>query len=341
MERLLERELLPDLLIRQGIRRLLRRRLRDEDAGSPEERQARHSAFVEKLSRSPIAIETNTANKQHYEVPTSFYQHVLGPHMKYSCGYWREDTVTLEQSEETMLRLTSERAELKDGQSVLELGCGWGSLSLWIAAHYPLSHVTAVSNSRTQKAYIDEEARKRGLTNIRVVTADMNVYEPETGHFDRVISIEMFEHMRNYEKLLEKVARALARDGKLFIHVFVHKEFAYSFDVKDASDWMSEYFFTGGIMPSDRLLLYFQKDVLLERHWHVSGTHYQKTSHAWLAQMDAKRNDIMPIFEKTYGAPQAQKWWVFWRLFFMSCAELWGFRGGSEWFVSHYLFHRR
>ena len=238
-----------------------------------------------------------------------------------------------------MLALTCTRAELADGQEVLELGCGWGSLSLFMAAHYPKSRITAVSNSRTQKAYIDEQARQRGLQNLRVITADMNEFQAE-GTFHRVVSVEMFEHMRNYEKLMERIARWLEPGGKLFVHIFTHKELAYLFEVKDDTDWMSKYFFTGGIMPSDSLLLYFQRDLSIEQHWRVSGGHYQKTAEAWLANMDGRREQILPLFEETYGADQAVKWWSYWRIFFMSCAELWGFRGGTEWFVSHYLFSK-
>jgi len=340
---LLQRNLLPDGLIRQGIRRLLRQRLRDEDHGSQEARQTHFLTLVEELKKNPIAVQPAAANEQHYEVPTEFYQYALGRHMKYSSGYWPDSLhieTDIDASEEAMLVLTCERAEIKDGQDILELGCGWGSLSLFMAQKFPGSRIKAVSNSRTQKAYIDEQCQRRGVKNLDIITADMNVFEiPQ--RFDRVVSVEMFEHMRNYEKLMGKVASWLKPDGKLFVHMFVHKEFAYPFEVKDSSDWMSKYFFTGGIMPSDHLLLYFQNDLTIQKHWRVDGTHYQKTSEAWLSRMDAHRAEILPIFEKTYGPSEALKWWVYWRIFFMSCAELWGFRGGSEWFVSHYLFQRK
>jgi len=338
--RLLERDLLPDPLIRFGIRRLLAQRLRGEDKGNPELQQAHLQQMIERLRKSPIAVHTTDANEQHYEVPTDFFKLVLGRNMKYSSGYWRDGITSLDRSEEDMLALTCERAELSDGMKVLELGCGWGSLTLFMAAKYPKARITAVSNSRTQKDYIDAEAKKRGLKNVRVLTADMNRFAIKE-RFDRVVSVEMFEHMRNYQRLLEKVASFLKPDGKLFVHIFTHKDFAYLFEVRDESDWMSKYFFTGGIMPSDDLLLYFADDVVIEKHWHVPGEHYEKTSEAWLARMDENKEAIMPILARTYGEAQATKWWVYWRVFFMACAELWGYKDGNEWMVSHYLFRKR
>lgn len=333
----LERNLLPDGLIRFGIRRLLRARLMNERKQNSELQQEHLSALIERLKHSPIAEHTFDANQQHYEVPTAFFQRVLGPHMKYSCGYWPEGTNSLEESEAIMLDLTCRRAELADGQDILELGCGWGSLTMFMARRFPNSRIVAVSNSRTQKEFIDQEAAKRDLRNITVVTADMNSFDTDR-RFDRVVSVEMFEHMRNYKQLLSRIAGWLKDDGKLFVHIFTHKEFAYPFEVQDETDWMSKYFFTGGMMPSDDLLLYFNRDLVVERHWHVPGVHYQKTSEAWLTKMDANRDAIMPILESTYGPENASRWWVYWRVFFMSCAELWGFRNGEEWIVSHYLF---
>ncbi len=337
---LLEKDLIPDTLIRQGIRRLLRQRLRDEHQGDVERQSAHLMRLLDELKSSPLAVQTQAANEQHYELPTAFYQAVLGRHLKYSSGYWKEGVTSLDQSEADMLQMTCDRAELVDGQEVLELGCGWGSLSLFMAARYPKSRITALSNSRTQKQYIDGEAATRGLSNLTVVTADINDFAG-AGLFDRVVSVEMFEHMRNYERLMERIAAWLEPTGKLFVHIFTHREYAYLFEVIDESDWMSKHFFTGGIMPSDHLLLYFQNALTLENHWRVSGTHYQKTSEAWLRRMDASRGAILPLFEATYGADQAIKWWTYWRIFFMSCAELWGFRGGEEWFVSHYLFKKK
>jgi len=304
-----------------------------------EERQARLQAHIDGLRQSPIAIQTQAANEQHYEVPTPFYQFALGKRLKYSSGYWPTDVSTLDEAEEKMLALTCARAELVDGQRILELGCGWGSLSLWMAEKYPQARITAVSNSRTQKDHIDTEAAQRGLKNLTIVTADMNVFDSaET--FDRVVSVEMFEHMKNYQILLAKVARWLAPGGKLFVHIFTHREIAYHYEDKGPGDWMTRYFFAGGQMPSHDTLLHFQDDLRLETRWAVSGTHYQKTAEAWLENMDAHRAEILPLFAQTYGEAQTTRWWVYWRVFFMACAELWGYRGGDEWIVSHYRFRK-
>lgn len=330
---LLEKNLIPDPLIRFGIRRLLHQRLR-------EAAESDQASLVASFKNQPIAVETRAANEQHYEVPTEFFRYVLGKHMKYSAGLWTDSASTLDFAEESMLALSCERAQLADGQDVLELGCGWGSLSLWMAAHYPKSRITAVSNSKTQKIWIDAQARQRGLNNLTILTADMNVFAAP-GLYDRVVSVEMFEHMRNHERLLSRIAAWLKPGGKLFVHIFVHREITYLFEAKDASDWMSRYFFSGGMMPSASYLPRFQKDLVFEKQWNVEGTHYQKTAEAWLARMDQHKAEIRPIFEATYGKEQVTKWWAYWRIFFMSCAELWGFREGREWFVSHYLFSKK
>jgi cyclopropane-fatty-acyl-phospholipid synthase len=337
---LVEKDLIPDFLIRNRIRALLRQRLRDEDKGSLEANKANLLKLIAELKASPIAINTADANEQHYEVPTEFYQYCLGKHLKYSSGYWKEGVKDIDTSERDMLELTCERAELSDGQDVMELGCGWGSLSLFMAAKYPKSRFTVVSNSRTQKVYIDDQAKQRGISNLQVITCDINSFSIDK-KFDRVVSVEMFEHMRNYQKLMKLVADALKPDGKLFVHIFTHKTLAYKFEVIDETDWMSKYFFTGGIMPSDDLLFYFDDHLVKEQHWIVNGMHYSKTSEAWLANMDKHKAQIMPLFEKTYGKDQATKWWVYWRIFYMACAELWGFNNGNEWIVSHYLFRKK
>lgn len=337
---IVEKDLIPDFLIRNRIRALLRQRLKDEDKGSPEANKANLLKLVAELKASPIAINTSEANEQHYEVPTEFYQYCLGKHLKYSSGYWKDGVTDIDTSEHDMLELTCQRAELQDGQDVMELGCGWGSLSLFMAAKYPKSRFTVVSNSRTQKIYIDETAKSRGISNLEVITCDINNFSIDK-KFDRVVSVEMFEHMRNYQKLMKLVADALKPDGKLFVHIFTHKTLAYKFEVIDETDWMSKYFFTGGIMPSDDLLFYFDDDLVKEQHWKVNGTNYSKTSEAWLKNMDAHKSQIMPLFESTYGKDQATKWWVYWRIFYMACAELWGFNNGEEWIVSHYLFTKK
>lgn len=334
---LLEKNRIPDFLIRIGIRRLLKQRLKDENKGSDEALKQHKLKLVEELKNSPIAIDTSAANEQHYEVPTQFYQYCLGKHLKYSSGFWKEGVTDIDTSEKDMLELTCERAELHNGQTVLELGCGWGSLSLFMSAKFPESNFTVVSNSRTQKIYIDEQAKVRGLKNLTVITCDINAFTIDK-NFDRVVSVEMFEHMRNYEKLMGKIASVLKPEGKLFVHIFTHKDYAYKFEVIDETDWMSKYFFTGGIMPSDDLLYYFDKDLVKEKHWFVNGMHYSKTSEAWLQNMDKHKAEIIPLFEKTYGKENALKWWVYWRIFYMACAELWGFKNGNEWMVSHYLF---
>ncbi|MBS1500714.1 MAG: class I SAM-dependent methyltransferase [Bacteroidetes bacterium] len=338
-DKLIEQNRVPDFLLRRGIRKLLRQRLRDENKGGVEAQQEHLMKLIEQLKSSPIAVNTYEANQQHYEVPTQFYQYCLGKNLKYSSGYWKQGVTDIDTSEDDMLELTCQRAELQDGQQVLELGCGWGSLSLHMAATYPQSRFTVVSNSRTQKAFIDEKAKERGITNLTVITADMNIFSID-GQFDRVVSVEMFEHMRNWQLLMQKVASFLKPNGKVFIHIFTHREYAYLFEVKDETDWMSKYFFTGGIMPSDDLLFYFNDHLAVEKHWHVSGSHYGKTSEAWLKNMDAHKAEIIPLFEETYGKAQALKWWVYWRIFFMACAELWNYNNGNEWMVSHYLFRK-
>jgi cyclopropane-fatty-acyl-phospholipid synthase len=347
--RLLERDLVPDGVIRSRIRTLLAARLREEDRGDPERQQAHLMQLIATLKASPIAINTSDANAQHYELPTEFFQHVLGRRLKYSSCFYEdpsrppaEPEAALDAAEVRMLRLTCERARLNDGDRILELGCGWGSLSLWMAEHYPRSRITAVSNSHGQKRHIDAEAAARGFSNLEIITCDMNALAFEPGErFDRVVSVEMFEHMRNYEELMARIAGWMSPEATLFVHIFTHLRYAYPFEVRDDSDWMAKYFFTGGIMPSDDLLLYFQRDLCLLDHWQVSGLHYRLTSEAWLAKMDARRAAIMPILERTYGRGEARRWWVYWRVFFMSCAELWGYAAGREWLVSHYLFRRR
>jgi cyclopropane-fatty-acyl-phospholipid synthase len=314
----------------------------------------------------PIAMVTDKANEQHYEVPSEFYLLVLGRHLKYSSCLYETPTSTLDEAERAMLELYCVRAELTDGMSVLDLGCGWGSFSLFAAAKYPNSRIVAISNSRTQKDFIDGQAKARGLTNLRVITCDVNNLTPDAvgvipstatslastsvdgkeaksgpsmvGGFDRIISIEMMEHMKNYERLLEKVAACLKPDtGRLFVHIFTNT-FPYHFE---GDNWMARYFFSGGTMPSDDLLVYFQRDLTITNQWRVNGKHYARTSRHWLNRMDANETAIRKIFSETYGgAAEAKRWWVMWRTFFIAVEETFGYNNGNDWMVSHYLFSR-
>jgi len=334
-----EQGLVPDPVIRMGIRRLLRQRLAElqpDDAGAAAELA---EAFIAGMRDAPIALLPERANEQHYEVPAEFFADVLGPHRKYSGCWWPDGVQTLQQAEAAALQATCERAGLADGQRVLELGCGWGSLSLWMAQHHPGSRITAVSNSRSQRQHIEAQAMQRGLDNLDVITCDMNDFDTRQ-RFDRVVSVEMFEHLRNWPRAFARVARWLADDGRFFMHVFAHRGAPYAFVERDASDWMTRHFFAGGMMPSDDLAPRFQDDLALVRRWRWDGRHYQRTAEAWLRNMDDRRATIWPILEATYGA-EAQVWWMRWRLFFMSCAELFGYDGGQQWWVSHYLFERR
>lgn len=336
---LMERGMLPDWLTRTGIRRLLGQRLREEARSDPDARASEKAQLIETLKQSPIALNTAEANEQHYEVPAAFFQQVMGKHLKYSACYWPARIMSLSDAEAAMLALTCERAELADGQQILELGCGWGSLSLWMAEHYPKSTITAVSNSNSQREFITAQAKARGLKNLQVQTADMNDFATQDGQFDRVVSIEMFEHMRNYRELLSRISGWLKPEGKLFVHIFAHRELAYPYELDDGVDWMARHFFTGGLMPSWDLLPSFDEHLRVSQRWWVNGRHYQRTCRAWLANQDRHEDAIREIFQETYGA-DANRWFQRWRVFFMACGELFGFHGGEEWGVAHYRFER-
>lgn len=332
-----EHKLLPDCVVRLGIRKLLKQRLHDEFAHDAEQQNKRYRQLLESLRQSPIAILTDAANEQHYEVPALFYRYALGKHLKYSSCYWDKQTENLDQAEARMLALTMERAELFDGQEILELGCGWGSLTLWMAENLSNSYITAVSNSHSQRKYIQQQAKLRGLDNIEVITCDVNQLTLNK-QFDRIVSVEMFEHMRNYGNLLTKVANWLKAEGKLFVHIFCHRYLAYPFETDGDDNWMGRYFFAGGLMPARDTLLHFQKHLHLQCHWDLSGSHYQKTAEAWLNNMDQHSREIRQLFITSYGKKHARVWLQRWRIFFMACAELFGYSNGNEWLVAHYLF---
>ncbi len=336
--RLTERGLFADLVLRLGIRYLVKDRLQELQEDDPNAAAAKEIAFIDQMRGAPIALVPDMANQQHYEVPAEFFRQVLGPHLKYSSAYWPEGVTTLADAEAAGLRETCAHADLANGQTILELGCGWGSLSLWMAKHYPDSRITAVSNSHSQRLFIEATAKERGLRNLQVLTCDMNAFDSEHDRYDRVVSVEMFEHMRNWPALFERVHGWLRPQGLFFMHIFVHRARSYLFEDRGPSDWMSRYFFSGGMMPSDSLPLAFQEHLSLINHWHWDGTHYEKTANAWLARMDEARDTLWPLFEQVYSKAEARVWWTRWRIFFMACAELFGYEGGRQWGVSHYRF---
>eukprot|EP00457_Paulinella_chromatophora_P007387 gb/GEZN01007410.1/.p1 GENE.gb/GEZN01007410.1/~~gb/GEZN01007410.1/.p1 ORF type:complete len:397 (-),score=47.92 gb/GEZN01007410.1/:242-1432(-) len=343
---------LPDTLTRLGIRTLCAQRLQQITYTTNEAQQQSHQAFVDQTKTLPIAINTPEANEQHYEVDARFYHRVLGPNRKYSCALYspmpktpKEAAEKLGEAEINMFKAYALRNNL-DGSPmrILDLGCGWGSLSLWLAKTYPNSQIVGVSNSNSQREYIHKLAARRGLTNVHIYTGDINDFDfpPEAQvkekPFDRAFSIEMFEHMKNYEKLLAKISAWLKPQASLFVHIFTHKSIPYHFEVKGEDDWMSKFFFTGGTMPSSQLLLHYQNNLRIDKQWHVNGAHYGWTSEAWLYNMDKKEQELMPILEKAYGKGKQNLWFVRWRAFFMACAELFFYNRGNEWFVAHYRF---
>ena len=333
---LAERGLAPDAVVRLGMRALLAARLRQTGAGDLEA-AAKHSASVlENLRTQEITVHPEAAKEQHYEVPAPFFQAVLGPRLKYSSCLWTPGVATLAQAEEAMLELTTQRARLEDGQRILELGCGWGSLTLWMAERFPASTITAVCNSFSQREVIEARAKQAGLSNISVQATDVAVFEPE-GLYDRVVSVEMFEHVRNWEVLLDRVSGWLTPRSEVFLHVFCHRLTPYLFETEGAGNWMGRHFFTGGIMPSFDLPALVQSPLRLEGRWAVSGRHYARTCRAWLANQDRSRAELAPLFRTVYGS-DARRWWQRWRMFFLACAELFAFRGGNEWLVGHYRY---
>ncbi|MEM7229805.1 MAG: cyclopropane-fatty-acyl-phospholipid synthase family protein [Planctomycetota bacterium] len=330
---LVERGYMPDFVTRYGIRRRCRQRLRDEVRRAPSDPLRARREFADRMRGGPIAPVPECANDQHYELPAAFFQRVLGKYLKYSSGYWADGVTSLDQAEADGLRETCAHADLQNGQDVLELGCGWGSLSLWMAEHYPASTITSVSNSNSQREFIMGQARDRGLTNLNVITKDMNDFEIDR-QFDRIVSVEMFEHMRNYELLLQRISNWLRPDGRLFVHIFCHRDYAYEFMQEGEDNWMGKYFFTGGIMPAEKIFDEFKDNLQVEEQWRWDGTHYQKTAEAWLENMDAHRDEIRTVFADVYG-DDVDRWISRWRVFFLACAELFGYDRGQEWFVTH------
>ncbi|XP_021738939.1 (S)-coclaurine N-methyltransferase-like [Chenopodium quinoa] len=335
-----ERNLLPDALIRRLTRLLLASRLRSSYKSSSQLQLSDLLHFVHSLREMPIAIQTDKAKTQHYELPTSFFKLVLGKHLKYSCCYFSDKQTNLDDAEKAMLELYCERSGIQDGHTVLDVGCGWGSLALYIAQKYSNCRVTGICNSVTQKAHIEDRCRDLQLENVEIIVADISTFDME-GSYDLILSIEMFEHMKNYRDLLKKISNWMKPDGLLFVHYFCHKAFAYHFEDINDDDWITRYFFTGGTMPAANLLLYFQDDVSIVNHWLVNGKHYAQTSEEWLKRMDRNLAYIRPIMESTYGRDSALKWIVYWRTFFIAVAELFGYNNGEEWMVAHFLFKKK
>ena len=331
-----ENGLLPNFILRMGIRNLLRKRL-DE---IQENFNFHKEGIIEKLDEVPMTIEVDTANKQHYELPAKFFTYVLGKNLKYSCSLYSKAVTSLDEAEDAMLNLYCDRAQLKDGMQILELGCSWGSLTLFMARKFPNSQITAVSNSKSQCQFIEKNMKAEGIVNVKVITTDIKDFDIEE-QFDRVISIEMFEHVRNYKSLFQNIKKWLKDDGKLFVHIFCHKEATYFFETEGDDNWMGRYFFTGGIMPSFDLFEKIQDDLNLLEKWKVNGFHYQKTSEAWFLKMLENKDQIMQIMKETYGNSEAHRWFNRWRIFFASCAELFGYDNGEEWFVGHYFFEKK
>ena len=334
---LIEKGRLPDFIVRYCIRQLIKQRLKQEDSDNPELTSDSFNHFLKVLKQSPLAIETDAANQQHYEVDARFYSFALGQRKKYSSCYYKNNE-SLDHAEENMLQLYSERGQFSDGQEILELGCGWGSLTLFLAQKFPQSQITALSNSHSQREYILNKAQQLKLTNIKIITEDINVFEIDK-KFDRIVSIEMFEHVRNYQQLFEKIASWLKTDGLLFIHVFCHRYLMYPFIAEGSDNWMGKHFFSGGQMPAADTFLFFQKQLNIQQRWINNGKHYEKTSNHWLKNMDNNKLEVMEVFREIYG-DDYELWFHRWRVFFMSCAELFGFNDGNEWLVSHYLFSK-
>jgi cyclopropane-fatty-acyl-phospholipid synthase len=337
---MLDRRLIPDAVVRAGIRRIVAGRLKEQEAGGPLAQARRFARLLEDLRRAPVALAPQVANAQHYEVPPAFFEQVLGPRLKYSCAWWPDGVTTLAEAEERMLDATVAHAGIEDGQQILELGCGWGSLTLYLARRFPNSRITALSNSSTQRPFVLERARACGFEHVSVITDDVNRFDTRR-RFDRIVSVEMLEHVRNYDRLFGRIAGWLAPGGRFFAHVFTHRRYAYTFEPAGPADWMARHFFTGGTMPSEELFPSVQQHLEIEARWRYDGRHYQRTAEAWLRNLDRHRDAVEPILAAAYGPRDVGRWLARWRTFFMACAEMFGYEGGSEWGVSHLRFASR
>lgn len=335
----MEKGMLPEWIVRMGIRYNCSQRLKELKEKGVETAFKKVEDFIDELRDSPIAIVPEAANEQHYEVAAEFFQLVLGEHLKYSSGFWDECVENLNEAESAMLERTVLNAQIQDGMSILELGCGWGSLTCYMAERFPNSTILAVSNSASQRVFIEDRCKQKKLSNVQVVTCDINLLE-SPGQFDRVVSVEMFEHMRNYEKLMEKVASFLKPEGLLFVHIFCHKDFAYPYETNGASNWMGKYFFTGGIMPSRDLLSRFPNHMKVKSQTMYSGLHYSKTAEAWAQNVDINKTLVLRALADCYGKENAALWFQRWKVFFLACAELFGYKQGTEWLVTHMLFDK-
>ncbi len=336
----MELGLLPDWLIRKGIQRLCKQRLIELRALDQEKKGSYTKEYSEMLRAGPLAIATREANAQHYEVPAEFFNLALGPQRKYSSAYWPKGVITLGEAEECALQLTVQRARIEDGMRILELGCGWGSITLYMAKKFPNSEIIAISNSPSQRKYIESEALRLGYKNVHIRTQDVSQMQapPDLQEgFDRVVSVEMFEHFRNYEILFSRIKSWLKPTGLAFVHIFTHRQYPYLFDTEGSHNWMGQYFFTGGQMPSTELFRSFNKELEVVDQWHWSGVHYQKTSEAWLANLDARKEEARRILTPVYGKDNVARWIQRWRIFFLAVAETFAYMDGSEWGVDHYL----
>jgi len=328
---LAESGFIPDVLIKIAARYISNKRLNEQSVDDNKDK------IITILSRGAVAEKTYDANEQHYEVPPEFFKYVLGTNLKYSCSLFN-DVDSLDDAEESMLKLYMDRADIKDGHEVLDLGCGWGSFSLYVAERYPNINITSVSNSSDQIAYIKNEAHKKDLLNIKAFRMDVNNLELNK-QFDRIVSIEMFEHLRNYKLIFNSLNHALKPDGKLFIHIFCHKKLTYLYEMKNNLDWMTKYFFQGGIMPSKDIFQYFESDLEIINQWDINGNHYSKTCKAWLNNHYKNKKKILEIFKKHYDEPRI--WFNRWRIFFLSCDAFFALNNGNEYFIAHYLLKKR